>query len=338
MKYLHTAVLASTCLACLATNAASAAEKVTVGNFTRAETDMYMSKAAADGSFGQLHHKRVPVSVDAQTVIRMNRDTLYSVGVFDLDAAPVTVTLPDAGQRYMSLQVLTEDVYTADVIYAPGTFTYTKDKVGTRYVYFIVRTLADASDPADVTKANAMQDQVKVVQATSGTFEVPQWDKASQDKARSALLALGSLGGTGAMFGRKEEVDPVSFLIGAAAGWGGLPPSGALYNSIYPAQNDGQTVYGLSVKDVPVDGFWSISVYNAEGYFQKNDLDAYSVNNLTGKANPDRSYTVQFGGCRQDTPNCLPIVAGWNYTVRLYRPRKAVRDGQWKFPEAQPIP
>jgi hypothetical protein len=28
---------------------------------------------------------------------------------------------------------------------------------------------------------------------------------------------------------------------------------------------------------------------------------------------------------------------GWNYLVRLYRARKEVLDGTWKFPEAQPI-
>jgi hypothetical protein len=33
----------------------------------------------------------------------------------------------------------------------------------------------------------------------------------------------------------------------------------------------------------------------------------------------------------------LPIVKGWNYTVRLYRPRKEILDGIWKFPEAQPV-
>ena len=27
---------------------------------------------------------------------------------------------------------------------------------------------------------------------------------------------------------------------------------------------------------------------------------------------------------------------GWNYMVRLYRPRKEILDGTWKFPEAQP--
>jgi hypothetical protein len=45
-------------------------------------------------------------------VIRMNRDTLYSLSVFDLDAGPVTVTLPNSGQRFMSMQVIDEDHYT----------------------------------------------------------------------------------------------------------------------------------------------------------------------------------------------------------------------------------
>jgi hypothetical protein len=97
-----------------------------------------------------------------------------------------------------------------------------------------------------------------------------------------------------------------------------------------------KTVHKLTVKDVPVAGFWSISLYNAKGFFEKNDLNAYSLNNLTAKPNADGSFTVQFGGCQKDTLNCLPIMAGWNYTVRLYRPRKEIIDAIWKFPEAQP--
>ena len=88
---------------------------------------------------------------------------------------------------------------------------------------------------------------------------------------------------------------------------------------------------------MPVDGFWSISLYNAKGFFQKNVFDTYSLNNLTAKANPDGSVTVQFGGCQKSTANCLPIVPSWNYTVRLYRPRNEIIDGSWKFPEAQPV-
>ena len=107
--------------------------------------------------------------------------------------------------------------------------------------------------------------------------------------------------------------------------------------SAYPKRNDGKTAYTLVVKDVPVDGFWSVSVYNAQGYFAKNPQGAYSLNNLTAKPNPDGSFSIHFGGCQADTPNCLPIVAGWNYTVRLYRPRKAILDGTWKLPDAQPV-
>jgi hypothetical protein len=88
---------------------------------------------------------------------------------------------------------------------------------------------------------------------------------------------------------------------------------------------------------VPVDGFWSISVYNAEGYFQRNQCNAYSVNNITAKKGADGSVAIQFGGCDGKIPNCLPIIKGWNYTVRLFRPRPELLDSTWKFPEAQPV-
>ena len=174
-------------------------------------------------------------------------------------------------------------------------------------------------------------------QASAGKFEVPDWDTARRTKARDALEALGSLGGTVDRFGKKDEVDPVDHLIGTAIGWGGNPRSAADYQSFYPPKNDGKTVYRLTLKDVPVDGFWSISVYNAKGFFEKNALNAYSLNNLTAKPNADGSFTIQFGGCEKETPNCLPIAEGWNYTVRLYRPRKEILDGSWKLPEAQPL-
>jgi hypothetical protein len=77
-------------------------------------------------------------------------------------------------------------------------------------------------------------------------------------------------------------------------------------------------------------------VYDAEGRFQKNEYDAYSVNNLTAKKSADGSVAVQFGGCDGKIPNCLPTVPGWNYMVRLYRPRVEILNGTWKFPEAQP--
>jgi hypothetical protein len=311
---------------------------VTPDNFVRAESDLYFGAILKDGGFGKFMHKRVPTPIDQQTVIRMNRDTLYSGAVFDLDAGPVTITLPDAGKRLLSMQVIDEDQYTPMVVYGAGTTTLTKEKIGTRYVVTAVRILVDPPNPQDVEQVHALQDAIKVGQKNPGRFEVPPWDPASQKKVRDALLVLGStLPDSKRMFGTKAEVDPVRHLIGAAMAWGGNPDKDAIYLNVTPDKNDGKTVYRLTVKDVPVDGFWSISVYNAKGYFEPNKENAYTLNNITAKKGVDGSITVQFGGCDGKTPNCLPITPGWNYLVRLYRPRAEILSGKWTFPQAQPV-
>src|ERR1051325_5205062 len=82
---------------------------VTRDNFVRAETDFHFAQTVRAGGFGKLVPRPGMVPVNRQGVVRMNRDTLYSAGVFDLAAAPVTITLPDPGHRYMSLQAISED-------------------------------------------------------------------------------------------------------------------------------------------------------------------------------------------------------------------------------------
>lgn len=311
---------------------------VNTGNFVRAETDRYFSRFTSGGGFGKLAHRRDLIGIDEQDVVRMNRDTLYSSGVFDLQAGPVTITLPDVGRRFMSLLAVSEDHYVIDVAYPPGRRTFTREQVGTRYLALLIRTFVDPADPADLAAAHSAQDGIAVEQAGGpGTFEVPNWDQVSLTVAREALERLGALGDpNGVMFGAKDGVDPIAHLIGTAVGWGGNPPRDAVYEAYWPNQNDGKTTYSLTVKDVPVDGFWSISVYNGRGYFQKNDADAYTFNNLTAAQNPDGSHTVQFGDCESSVANCLPIGPGWNYVVRLYRPKPEILDKTWLFPQATP--
>lgn len=312
---------------------------VTLPEFARAETDRYFASTVAKRGFGQLGHDREMTSIDKQYVVRMNRDTIYSSGIFDLDAGPIAITLPNVGSRFMSMQIISEDHYTVAIAYGPGRFTYSKESVGTRYVHPLIRTLANPEDPADMAAAHKAQDAILVEQGGVGSFELPQWDPGSLAKIRDALSVLNTYGGAwpGQMFGTRDEVDPLLFLIGTAIGWGGNPPSAAVYQSQHPKANDGKTVHRLTVKDVPVDGFWSVSVYNAEGFFEKNDLNAYSLNNLTAKPNADGTITIQFGGCDAKTPNCLPVTAGWNFTARLYRPREEILKGKWTFPTAEPV-
>ena len=303
-------------------------EHVSPDNFIRAETDLYFGNVVRDGVLGSFKHFRDFGPLDNQLVVRQNRDTLYSVAVFDLDAGPVAVTLPDTGGRFRSLQVITEDHYVPEVIYTAGRHTFDRDGIGTRYVMLVLRVLVDPTDPGDLATVHALQDGVVVEQAAQGSFEIPDWDPATQKTVRDALITLfATLPDTRGMFGADGEVDPVRRLIGAAAAWGGNPERDALYLTVNPAANAGHTVHRLTVGEVPVDGFWSVTVYNADGYFTANDADAYSVNSVTGIRDADGAVTIQFGGGADQAVNQLPVTAGWNYLVRLYRPRPEVRDG-----------
>lgn len=308
--------------------------QVGVDNFVRAESDLYMGKTVADGGLGRFVHSREPAPIDAQNVIRMNRDTVYSSGVFDLDAGPVTITLPEAGKRFMSMQVVNEDHYVPAVFYGAGSHTLTKQEIGTRYVFVAVRTLVDPADRKDLERVHVLQNAIKVSQARAGKFVVPKWDPASQKKMRDALLVLGStIPDYNQAFGPKGAVDPVQHLIGTASGWGGNPSKDAIYLGGVMPKNDGKTVYRLKVGHVPVNSFWSVSVYNADGYFEKNLYGAYSLNNLAARKSDDGSIVIQFGGCDGKIANCLPTMPGWNYTVRLYQPRDEILNGQWRFPQ-----
>jgi hypothetical protein len=308
---------------------------VNVDNFARAESNrMLADLAAAAGGVNTWSHYRKPTPLDQQPVIRMNRDTLYSFCVADISKGAV-VSIPDSGERYLSVMIVNQDHYINRVFHGPGDHKLTLDEFDTQYVLVAARTLVDPADPSDVAKVNALQDGFGLSAESARPFDLPDYDKASFDATRDALnhLAMG-LSGYDHAFGRKEAVHPVRHLLGTAAGWGGLPEQEAFYINVAPGLPVGE--YALTVKDVPVDAFWSISLYNADGFFEPNDRNANSVNSVTATPNDDGSVTVNFGGCSDDRPNCLPVMDGWNYIVRLYRPRPEILDGSWTFPTIAP--
>lgn len=317
---------------------ASLTELVTVENYNRAQTDVNFAGVVKTGGFGKFRHGRELAPPAQQGIVRPNRDTLYSFAIVDLDAGPATTTLPDAGKHFMGMQVVNQDQYTRATYYGAGTHTLTRAAIGTRYAIAVVRFLVDFSIKEDVRQVHALQDAITFSQGRPGTFEIPNWDPASLKKVQAALLGLGTtLSDTRRMFGASEnDVDPVKHLIGSAMLWGGYPEKDALYLPVTPARNDGSTIHKLSIGDVAVDGFWSLTVYNSEGYLQPNPDNAYSVNSITAKKGPDGAVMIQFGGCDGKIQNCLPIMPGWNYTVRLFRPRAEILEGIWKFPLAQP--
>jgi len=310
--------------------------QVTAENYVRAESDFQMRGYIENlDCFGKLHHSRKPYDVENQVTVRGNRDTLYSFGVFDL-RSPLTITLPDPKGRYQSLMIVNQD-HSIWGLYGPKKGALTEENVGTRYVFLAIRTFMDPNKKRDLKEAYRLQDAIVVEQADRGKFEVPNWKKDEVEQMRETINVIASaVRDTSRMFGKKEDLDPVYWMLGAGLGWGGLPAAAASYVNVVPEKNDGKTPYTLTVKDVPVDAFWSVTLYDNRGWMPINKYDAYSFNNVTAKKNKDGSITIHFGGDPKQ-PNFLPIVPGWNYIVRLYQPRKEILDGTWTFPKPQAV-
>jgi hypothetical protein len=307
---------------------------VNVDNFVRAETERMFAALQGDGRVGQWTHYREPSPLDHQLVIRLNRDTLYSQAVVDISQG-ADVTLPDSAGRYMSLMVVNQNHYVNRIYHGAGTYHLSVDEFDTPYVFLGVRTLVDPADPADVASVNALQDQLQVIAASNVPFEPATWDEDSLNTTRAAILELArGIDGFSKAFGIRSEVDPIHHLLGSAAGWGGLPKSEAVYLNIDPKLPVGE--YTVTVRDVPVDAFWSVSLYNAEGYFVPNARGVNNVNSVTAERNDDGTITLNFGVSDQDKPNYIPIMDGWNFMIRLYQPREEVRNGDWRFPDLEP--
>jgi hypothetical protein len=306
---------------------------VTVTNFVRAETDIAIKKIYDMVGLSNWIHLRAPTPLDQQEVIRMNRDTLYSSVVLDL-SEPATVIMPETGGRYQSLHVINQDHYSFAKI-KPGRYELTQENVGSRYVYIIVRTFCNADDPDDVEATNTLQDALKV-EGGSGSLDLPDWNIEQMMEAREALNTLAKLGASNVgAFGTKEEIDPINHLIFTAAGWGGLPNKHTIADVGAVEKNDGSPHVLNVPKKVPVRAFWSVIVYDADGFIPENDLGIYSYNNVTAKPNEDGSFTIHFGGA-QDQINYLPVAEGWNYAIRMYEPGQEILDGSWTFPKIMP--
>jgi hypothetical protein len=320
-------------LSCLVATTADAGQPVNVENYIRAESDMqFKAYAAKAGGLGKLLHVREPYSVENQTTIRGNRDTLYSAGVFDL-TEPATIVKPESPNRFQSMLVISQDHYNPVLKHGGGEVTLTRDNVGTRYAMVLFRTFCDPNNPEDMKQAHALQDSIQVKQTSPGELQLPDWDEASLVETRKLINQLAAKASSyPKAFGREGEVDPIQHLMGSAFGWGGNPQRGAMYFNVTPDKNDGKTAYTLTMpKDVPVAAFWSVTVYNKDGFFTPNALSAYSFNSITAKRNTDGAVTIHFGGDPKAT-NYLPITDGWNYIVRCYLPGWQILEGNWTPP------
>ena len=310
---------------------------VTEENYGQAESEIifadYVGKIAAvtgTNGMGTWMHLRKGADPKDRAVMRINFDTLYSTVILDL-TEPATLTMPDTGGRYQSAWVITDEHYNPMAFVEPGTYTLTQENVGRRYATVAIRTMVNVMDPDDLAEVHALQDQLKIEQADKGSFEPSgNWDMEEVLAMRAKFQQRCKEAGVTSedMFGKKGEASLFGHNCGTAMGWGGLTPERAVYPSIYGESTEPQT---LTLKDVPTNAFWSVTVYDAGGYPQG---DVYNINSAFATPNEDGSYTIHFGGDK-DAVNYMDIFEGWNIALRIYEPTEAYFNGEWTMPELE---
>lgn len=308
---------------------------VTRETYCRAETDRtFFNTLRLTGGVNRFFCFRNVTPLDNQTVVRMNKDTLYAAAIVDTaKGASITVPpMPDG--RYCSVMLVDNDHYSAGVIYTAGTQPLPQD---TKYLGLLVRIqLLRPDDPADVTLVNGLQDKFIIEAGSADPFPEPTWDMKSLDELKTkynAEFAKFDKYPDGWM-GKRGEADESIRHVGCAGAWGLFPNRDAVYinyNGGLPADRCHQATYRVPENDA----FWSITVYGADGYMKSANSILNAANT---KMNADGTFTVRFGSQEAcgDVPNRLDAPEGWNFLMRVYRPGQSVLDGSYVLPDPMP--
>jgi hypothetical protein len=300
-----------------AIHADDAGEKipVTMDNYEEAESDLAfynVTKLVGMNTF--FHFPTGAFDLDNQTVVRMNRDTYYSAAVIDTTQG-ATVTIPETNGRYLSVMVVQNDHYIDQVFLEAGTHEITSD---TDFAMVAMRIRANQSDPEDNEAIAALRAGVKLEVGGNASHVRPNYDMEQLVALRDELTVEGTkLGTLMGMQGAHGTIDPMMHLYGTAIGWGLLPDAQAQYLGSPKFNNDGCYMASYAAPPFNDPGFFSITMYDADGWIFTEDgiLNEFNMN-----LNEDGSFDAYFGECG-DVDNNLPTVEGWNYILRIYEPK-----------------
>ncbi|PWJ43181.1 DUF1254 domain-containing protein [Sediminitomix flava] len=285
---------------------------VTQENFPQAYTNMRLAAVIKKaGDINTFFEMPVPSSIpEEQFVVRMNRDTFYSVSVIDMSSDSVFVTIPPT-DKYVSLQIVDENHETQPMIYGSGRH---KISAKTDHAFVIVRALDD----------NAIRNLI--IEASSAKpFKVKPWDmKTFKEVDKAGNLDFSDGYDQSKAFGNAESGQTAYMnYVGAAGGWGGAMVEDNIYQTSPYFSSEG--CYEMTFVDPKDKAFWSATVYNGDGRMF-NDIANIS-SEMKPEKNADGTYTLRFG-C-DGMPNNIPIREGnttgkFNVLMRHYNPSEEV--------------
>ncbi|WP_068544380.1 DUF1254 domain-containing protein [Thalassotalea crassostreae] len=307
---------------------------VTADSYPVAETSHQLLKNQDLAGINTLLHKRQLTPTDNQPVVRMNRDTYYSMAVVDVSKG-ATITMPEIPEgKYMSVQPVTEDHRIQAMSYGSGTFNLTTH-TGT-HVYVVVRLDSTFTE----AEAKMYQDQMFISAKSNKKFSAKPVNQESflkvENELKAKMGAIAKRDGSDALTGMftdprdnsKELFTKEKYQVGTAIGWGGAQYKDNVYevSGNYPMDKCHQATFA----DPENQAFWSITVYDKKG-FMFNDVAHVSSNTAT--LNKDGTYTVSFG-CGDDAPNNIKTKNDsgvFNLGIRHYMPTDKVTNQGYRI-------
>ncbi len=311
-----------------------ASTTVTPDNYVEAEVDLSFANIYKDTGVNKFRHDRSVIPLDKQPAVTMNRDTVYSFGIFHVPKG-TKITLPKSkDNRYQSAMILQSDHHIDQVFYGPGTFDI---KSHTEFAAVVIRTQIDASNKEDTKYVNSLQDQIKLTTPQGiilKEYSPRQWDikslKVLQEKYQKEAAKLPNLNKTS---GARGTIDPELQKLGVSVALGLLPPEDAVY--IYRD-------FGLK-KDIcykatyikpgfKKGGFFSFTMYGDDKYIKSEDSN---LNNKMLKYNTDGTFTIYYGPkniCGNVQNHLNTPSDNWYLGMRIYRPVESVVNGEYNMP------
>ncbi len=289
---------------------------VTQDNFPQAFTNMRLGAMVhKTGGVNKFFAMPVPSSKpNEQFVVRMNRDTPYSVSVIDVSSGNVYVTVPET-DKYVTIQIVDENHETQPMIYGPGRHKITAK---TTHAFVIVRALE-----------GEIRNNLVIEAGSAKPFVVKEWDMESFHAVDKAGNIDFSDGYDQSKAFSNSESGQTAYMnyVGCAGGWGGAMVEDNIYQTSQYFPSD--ACYEMTFTDPEAKYFWSATVYNGDGRMF-ND-----VANISSEMNPvknaDGTYTIRFGCDGQ--ANNIPIAEGnttgkFNLLLRHYGPSKMVTNDE----------
>lgn len=296
---------------------------MTAKTYIQSETRAFFADFIGRSAINSFYHFTNLSTAEDTWVVSPNNDTIYSIATVNATKG-FTVEIPDIGDRFVSIQIVTENHMTPFYYYESGPRSFSADDFDTDYVVVGVRMGTDGTEEDVAYVTSKLQSQYAITGAADQDNMVrPDLDLLA--KVRAPLIeAYNKLPNSfGAMQKYTKDVRDWEYFTYVTAGaWGLSEDENAMYAIGGPEDALGQKCYTATFQPVPVQAFDSITLYGPDNYLMTDEDNIVSSNRGVVN-NDDGSFTVAFGAeeCRELAPNYANTPKdGWSLLLRAYRP------------------